>query len=431
MKAPALLLLTLALLMAGCAPSATPAAEGAMTPTTARPTPHDATPTQAVPTIPMAPTDSATSTAPTAPTRLAEPAAGAAEFERESTPTPLPFAPRIEVVAAGLEVPWSLAFAPDGRLFFTERPGRLRVIVDGVLQPEPLATFEVVDAGEGGLLGIALDPDFDHNALLYAVYTYRAGGASWNRVARYEVAAAGLGPEQVLLEGIPGAQVHDGGRLAFGPDGKLYITTGDARVPALAQEADSLAGKILRLNPDGTVPVDNPFPGSPVYSLGHRNPQGLAWDVNTGALYSTEHGPSGEQSLCCRDELNRIEPRGNYGWPLVTAAPGEAGYLDPLLHSGDDTWAPAGLLVYDGEALAPWRGSLLFGALRGQHLQRVELADDGVTVVAVERLFVGELGRIRDVAQGPDGYVYFTTSNRDGRGRPAAEDDRILRIVPR
>lgn len=183
-------------------------------------------------------------------------------------------------------------------------------------------------------------------------------------MARYEVTAAGLGPEQVLLEGIPGAQVHDGGRLAFGPDGKLYITTGDARVPALAQEADSLAGKILRLNPDGTVPVDNPFPGSPVYSLGHRNPQGLAWDVNTGALYSTEHGPSGEQSLCCRDELNRIEPRGNYGWPLVTAAPGEAGYLDPLLHSGDDTWAPAGLLVYDGEALALARQPLVWSIAR-------------------------------------------------------------------
>jgi glucose/arabinose dehydrogenase len=166
--------------------------------------------------------------------------------------------------------------------------------------------------------------------------------------------------------------------------------------------------------------------------LGHRNPQGLAWHPDTGALYSTEHGPSGEQGLCCRDELNRIEAGGNYGWPLVTAAAGEARFVDPLLHSGaNDTWAPGGVLVYMGEALAPWRGNLFFGALRGQHLQRVVLAADGHTVLEVERLYEGEYGRIRDVVQGLDGYIYFTTSNRDGRASPAAEDDRILRIAPR
>ena len=416
-----MILLTLALL-SGCTPvtTATPTAtvESLATTTTVAPTPTLPV-TVSVPTTVPTPTEQST----TRPPEIVTP-----------EPTPLatlaPLVPHVEVVAAGLEVPWSLAFAPDGRLFFTERPGRLRVMTDGVLQPEPLGTFEV-GTGEGGLLGIALDPAFSENSLLYVMYTYRAAGQSWNRVVRYEVTPAGLGPEQVLLDGIPGAQVHDGGRIAFGPDGKLYITTGDARVPALAQDADSLAGKILRLNPDGTTPADNPFPGSPTYSLGHRNPQGLAWHPDTGAMYSTEHGPSGEQGLCCRDELNRIEPGANYGWPLVTAAPGDPRYADPVLHSDADTWAPAGLLVYSGEALPAWNGSLFFGALRGQHLQRVQLADDGVTVVAVERLFAGELGRIRDVAQGPDGAIYLTTSNRDGRGRPTADDDRILRIVPR
>jgi glucose/arabinose dehydrogenase len=335
------------------------------------------------------------------------------------------------VVAGNLQVPWALAFAEDERLFFTERPGSLRVIVDGALQPEPVADLDVVVSGEGGLLGLTLDPGFVENGYLYVTYTYSDSGRSLNRISRLTLRDGKAGDEWILLDGIPGARYHDGGRLAFGPDGKLYATTGDAGSPDLAQRTDSLAGKILRLNPDGSVPDDNPFPGSPIYSYGHRNPQGLAWQPSTGVLWSTEHGPSGEFGLCCRDELNRIQPGANYGWPIVTASAGDPRFVDPVLHSGNDTWAPAAVVFYDGEALAPWQGDLFFGALRGVHLQRVELGGpEGDQVVAVERLYAGQYGRIREVAVGPDGYLYFTTSNRDGRGAPAPDDDRILRIVP-
>ena len=343
-----------------------------------------------------------------------------------------PFEPRLEVVASHLEIPWALAFAPDGRLYFTERPGRLRLVADGELRPDPVALLPVGPVGEGGLLGLALDPRFSENGYLYVYYTYEEAGALRNRISRLTLQEEQAIAETVLLEGIPGAGFHDGGRLRFGPDGKLYATTGDARQPGLAQDLASLAGKILRLNPDGSVPRDNPVPGSYVYSLGHRNPQGLAWQSSTGQLFSTEHGPSGEFGLCCRDEVNLIVAGGNYGWPEVTVAPGDPRFIDPILHSGTDhTWAPASASFYDGEVLWPWQGSLFFGALRGEHLHRVILGGPSMDQVLDEEvLFQGELGRLRAVVQGPDGYLYFTTSNRDGRGVPAPSDDRILRIVP-
>ncbi len=352
----------------------------------------------------------------------------------EPTPTEAPVAglePRVEVVAAGLEVPWGLAFAPDGRLFVTERSGRIRVIADGVLQPEPVARIAVASVGEGGLMGLALDPDFEATGYLYIMYTYEERGALWNRISRLTLEGSTAGDEVVLLERIPGARYHDGGQLRFGPDGKLYATTGDASQMDLAQDRNSLAGKILRLNRDGSIPNDNPYEGSPVYSYGHRNPQGLAWQPGTQQLWSVEHGPTGEMGLCCRDEVNRIVPGGNYGWPVVTLPAGDERFVDPALNSGNDTWAPSGAAFYDAEPLAPWRGNLFFGTLRGQHLQRLELGGpDGALVLASERLFQGEYGRIRAVALGPDGYLYFSTSNRDGRGQPATEDDRVLRIVP-
>lgn len=379
-------------------------------------------PTAPIPPTPPPPSPTA-SPAPPTPTPAATPI----------LPSPTPpaaFQPRVEVVATGLEVPWALAFAPDGRIFFTERPGRIRVIEGGRLRPEPVATLPVAATGEGGLMGLALDPNFAQNGYLYVMYTYRSGNALRNRISRLTLRGQTAGEEVVLIEDIPGAGIHDGGRLAFGPDGKLYATTGDATQRDLAQRLDSLAGKILRLNPDGSVPADNPFPGSYVYSYGHRNPQGLAWHPTTGQLYSTEHGPSGEMGLCCRDELNLIRPGANYGWPVVTDAPGDPRFVDPILHSGDATWAPAGMDFVTGERLAPWRGHLFFGALRGQHLHHVVLGPDGRTVVFHEELFRGEFGRIREVKMGPDGALYFTTSNRDGRGQPRPGDDRILRIVP-
>lgn len=337
------------------------------------------------------------------------------------------FQPRVEVVASNLEVPWALAFAPDGRLFFTERPGRLRVMVEGQLQPDPVATFPVVArAGdESGLMGLAIDPDFPNNGFIYVMYSYRnSQGQIRNRISRLVVEGNQASGETILVDGIPGASIHDGGRLRFGPAAKLFATTGDAAVPASAQNLGSLSGKILRLNSDGTVPDDNPFPGLLAYTRGHRNPEGLAFQLGSGQLFSTEHGPVGN------DEFNIIDAGQNYGWPIVQGTSGDPDFVEPTLVFNPSV-APAGATFYDGDRLSDWTGNLFFGTLRGQHIHRVVLGGlDSRQVVAQERLFEGEFGRIRDVIQGPDGFIYFSTSNRDGRGNPAPEDDRILRIVP-
>jgi glucose/arabinose dehydrogenase len=338
-------------------------------------------------------------------------------------------APTIDVVATGLDTPWALAFAPDGRIFVTERAGRIRVVKDGALQPEPWMTLQVAEVSEAGLMGLAIDPNFADNRFVYVAYTYRSGGGLVNRLARLrEDPASGKGvADKVLIDNVPGAGNHDGGRVKFGPDGKLYWTMGDAQNMALAQNRGSLNGKILRLNSDGSVPTDNPFPNSYVYSFGHRNPQGLAWQPGTGRLYETEHGPSGEKG-CCRDEVNFIEPGKNYGWPNITGNDTQPGLFTPIIHSGDNgTWAPGGMaFVTNG----PWAGSLVFGGLRGAALIRLTL-DPGNprAVVSSEELLKGQFGRLRDVVEGPDGALYITTSNRDGRGRPAADDDRILRLT--
>lgn len=335
------------------------------------------------------------------------------------------FARRVEVFASGLEVPWALAFAPDGRLFFTERPGRLRVVVGGQLQPEPVAQFPAAQSAESGLMGLALDPAFQENGYLYVMYTYRnQAGSLRNRLSRLTESRGRAGGEVVLLDNLPGASIHDGGRVKLGPDGKLYVTLGDSSDTSLPQRLTSPAGKILRVNLDGSVPDDNPFPGSAVYSHGHRNAEGLAWHPATGRLFSTEHGPVGN------DELNLIQGGGNCGWPAVSGRGGAPRFVDPILVFNPAV-APAGATFYSGDQLSPWRGSLFFATLRGQHLHRVVLrGPDFLEIETDERLFEGEFGRLRDVVQGPDGLVYFTTSNRDGRGSPSASDDRILRIVP-
>ncbi len=330
---------------------------------------------------------------------------------------------RVETVAAGLVAPWSLPFAPDRRIFVTERPGRLRVLTpDGQLRPEPVAEIgDVAAQGEGGLLGIALDPDFAANHRLYLYYTFRSGGGLQNRVVRFTENDNRLTGGTIILDGIPGASTHNGGRIAFGPDGMLYVTTGDGAQRPLAQELDSLAGKILRVNADGSVPTDNPFRGSPVYSYGHRNPQGLAWHPETGQLFATEHGASGN------DEVNLIEGGRNYGWPTVEGW--EHGSFRAPLAVYAPAIAPSGATWYTGSAIPQWRGSLLFATLRGSHLHRVSVdTDDRARVSAEERLFEGEYGRLRDAQQGPDGALYLLTSNRDGRGNPSRDDDRVLRV---
>lgn len=318
-----------------------------------------------------------------------------------------------------------MAFAPDGRLFFTERPGRVRVVQDDRLLSRPWAQLEVAQEGEAGLLGLALSPDFPRTGYVYVYYTYRdRSGRLWNRVSRLrDEGGQGTG-EEVVLDGIPGAGIHDGGRIRFGPDAKLYVTTGDAASSSLAQDLNSLAGKILRLNPDGSIPQDNPFPGSPVYSYGHRNPQGLDWRPGAGTLVAVEHGPS------AHDEVNVVVPGGNYGWPLVSGERTATGLISPLLETGEDTWAPSGASFYSGDLFPQWRGDLFIAALRGQHLHRLRLDPSDTAVVEDEVLFPGELGRLRDVVVGPDGALYLATSNRDGRGSPRPSDDRILRVAP-
>lgn len=336
----------------------------------------------------------------------------------------------VETFVHGLEVPWAIDFVPDGRIFVTERPGRIRVVEQSKLRAEPWMVIDVASVGEAGLLGLAVDPRFSQNRFIYVAYTYRSGLFGLrNRLVRLREdpkTASGV-LDKILIDEVAGSNNHDGGRVKFGPDGKLYWTTGDAQSSSLAQRRSSLNGKILRLNTDGTIPPDNPFPASYVYSYGHRNPQGLSWQRDTGRLYSTEHGPSGFQG-CCRDEVNLIEPGKNYGWPDIRGDETKEGMVSPIIHAGSsETWAPTGAAF---PSQGPWAGSLLFTGLRGQTLYRLLLdPTDPHKVVKLERYFQRQFGRLRDVVEGPDKALYVLTSNHDGRGRPAPYDDRILRLV--
>ena len=337
---------------------------------------------------------------------------------------------KIEKVAGGLEVPWSIVWAPDGRMIFTERPGRVRVIEKGTLNPKPLFVVpDVESSGETGLMSVALHPQFTSNHFIYLSYAYSNGGAKV-RVVRYREAPEGFVDRKVIIEDLPAAQFHAGCRIRFGPDGKLYVTTGDATQRTLAQKMDSLAGKTLRLNDDGTVPQDNPFVGQQnarpeIWTLGHRNAQGMDWQPGTNLMFQTEHGPSGFDGPGGGDEVNIVEKGKNYGWPTIHHTQTAAGLESPLLEY-TPACAPASGSFYRGSVFPQFKGNFFFGCLRGERLIRVVL--DGRRVVSQEDL-VKNYGRIREVAEGPDGYLYFSTSNRDGRGKPAEDDDRILRLV--
>ncbi|MDQ2937035.1 MAG: PQQ-dependent sugar dehydrogenase [Acidobacteriota bacterium] len=357
------------------------------------------------------------------------PGRGAGEIESSSS-SQIPF--RVETIATNLEVPWSIVWAPDGRMLFTERVGRVRVYESGKLRSEPLFTVpDVEPTGESGLMSIVLHPQFARNHLLYLSYAYRADNQNV-RVVRYREAATGLTDRKVIVDSIPAAQYHAGCRLRFGPDGKLYITTGDATRRDLAQRLDSLAGKTLRVNDDGSIPADNPFVGQQnvrpeIWSYGHRNAQGLDWQPGTGLMFQTEHGPSGFDGPGGGDEVNIVEKGKNYGWPLIHHTQTRAGLESPLLEY-TPSCAPGSGMFYRGNQFPQFRDNFFFGCLAGTRIIRVVL--DGRRVVSQENLLKGKYGRIRDVAEGPDGYLYFSTSNRDDRASPAADDDRIIRLMP-
>jgi glucose/arabinose dehydrogenase len=327
----------------------------------------------------------------------------------------------VTVIAENLDTPWAIAFLPDDAgIFVTERSGRVRLIdASGNLQETPAATLSAVrEISEGGLLGITLHPDFAENTFVYLYYTYSAAGNNtMNRVVRMTYADNRLTNEEIILDRIPGAPNHDGGRIKFGPDKFLYIGTGDAQEPSQAQDTGSLAGKILRVTDHGKPVPENPFKNA-VYSYGHRNVQGLAWDAD-GVLWATEHGRSGVTSGL--DELNRIQAGKNYGWPEIEGTETRSGMESPKRNSGaTTTWAPSGA-DFVGD-------SFFFSGLRGRTLYEAVMQNGNVT--EVKEHFSGEFGRIREVLTGPDGMLYITTSNTDGRGVPGATDDRLIRIDP-
>jgi len=330
----------------------------------------------------------------------------------------------VQVIATNLEIPWSLAFAPDGRLFFTERPGRVRIYQNGQVLASPALTLDDVHAeGESGALGIALHPDFANNHLVYILYTANTSGGPVNRLARYREANNTLADRAILFERFDAASIHDGGRIKFGPDGKLYITMGDAANPSNAQTFASFNGKILRMNDDATTPGDNPF-GGPIWTLGHRNPQGIAWHPVTGDLWATEHGNVGN------DEVNLIRKGRNYGWPVIEGAATRPDMESPIRFYSPSI-APSGAAFYNGSLMPGLRNNFIFATLVGRHIERLVLDQTATQIASRETWLQDRYGRIRDVVVGSDGALYFCTSNRDGRGTPTTSDDRIARIVPR
>jgi glucose/arabinose dehydrogenase len=329
---------------------------------------------------------------------------------------------RVETVLTGLDIPWSTNFAPDGRLFITERPGRVRIVTLGGASELALTLDGVYAQGEAGLLGLALDPEFAQNHFVYLYYSAAVSGGGVNRIVRYREVNSRLGERAVLLDNIPAAQIHDGGRLRFGPDGLLYASAGDAADANMAQDVASLAGKILRLNRDGTTPRDNRF-SSPVFTYGHRNPQGFDWHPVSGDLWESEHGNNGN------DEVNAIRSGLNFGWPRIEGSATLSGMETPVTFYSPSI-APSGASFYRGHRFPQFANNFFVATLRGEHLLRLTVDTSTRRVTDQERLLEGTYGRLRDVASGPDGYLYFCTNNRDGRGTPMAGDDRVLRIVP-
>lgn len=311
-------------------------------------------------------------------------------------------------LADQLEAPWTIVKGEDA-FFVPRRDGTIYVITDnGTVSEQPVYLEEDVEQeAESGLLGMVLHPEFEENQAAFLYHSYESNGGIENRIVetRWDEENEEWNEVDVLLDGIPGAGIHNGGRLAIGPDQLLYATTGDADQEELAQDVDNLAGSILRMEFDGAIPSDNPFENSVVYSYGHRNPQGLAW-LEDGTMFSSEHGPVGH------DEMNVIEPGSNYGWPEITGDETRDGMMPPLIHSGEDTWAPSGLTADEDQ--------LFVAGLRGEAIYQIAPDDENLVEL------IDGVGRIRDVHV-EDGVLYFITNNTDGRGSPSEEDDQLIK----
>jgi glucose/arabinose dehydrogenase len=337
---------------------------------------------------------------------------------------------KIEVFAENLTVPWSIAWTDKDRMLVNERTGKIRIIQNGKVQDAPLLEIKEVSVGsEEGLMGLAIDPNYSENKYIYISYAYGKGDNLSIKVVRYKDNGNNVSDELILIDKLPGAKNHAGCRLRFGPDGKLYITTGDATDREIAQDLKNMGGKILRLNSDGSIPSDNPFPNSPVWSYGHRNPQGIDFYPGTSILWETEHGPSGFDGPGGGDEVNVITKGGNYGWPVVSHEGHKEGMIDPVLEY-TPAEAPASGMFYKSGVISQFRNNFFFGCLRGRGIIRVVVDDkDPAKVISQNKMSDVDYGRIREIAEGPDGAIYFSTSNKDGRGNPGGTDDRILRIV--
>jgi|SRR6266487_1001902 len=321
----------------------------------------------------------------------------------------------VEIIAEGLQAPRSIQVAGDGRIFLTEQHGSIRIIdKNGTLLEEPVADIKVENLQDAGLLGLALHPNFTQNHLFYVYYTYSNKTGLFNRVLMLEESKNRINDSKIILDGIPGSEFRDGGRIKFGPDGKLYVSTGDASIPKLSQDLNSLAGKILRVNEDGTIPKDNPFSNSFIYAYGFRNVLGLAWDPKNGQLYAADQGAAGN------DEINLVSPGKNYGWPNHECNEGTES--TPSLICFNPSLEPSGMTFALSSKLG-YKNHLIVATLKGSHLREIDLKTNSQNTILVG------YGRLADVFESSDGSIFVLTSNTDGRGLPQQGDDKILRLT--
>ena len=329
-------------------------------------------------------------------------------------------------VASNLYVPWSIVFPTENSMYIAQRSGEILYYKNSQPQSNFYKFSEISATNEEGLMGMVLDPDYPNSPYIYTSLAYEENNQMFIKVVRLTDVNNQAKEVKILLDKIPAAKFHAGSRLRFGPDQKLYITTGDATKKEIAQDLNSLGGKILRMNKDGSIPEDNPFSNSYVYSYGHRNPQGIDFDPISGVLFSTEHGPSLFDGAAGGDEFNRILPGKDYGWPKVSHTDSTPEAIDPLLVFTPAV-APASGVFYTQDKYPSLKNTFLFGGLRGEGIFVIYLDESRQKVKSYEKLNIAE-GRIRDIAVSPDGYIYFSTSNKDGRGNPTDKSDQIFRL---